>query len=121
MLSIGLGAIYSVAHTDNFMYWLGDDRQVYRLASGGGSEQLSTSAIAYAMENYTTVDDAVGWVMTLSGQKFYVLTFPSANKTWVVNEAFGNEGWFELSADTLRGRYNATSHLYLYCKHLLAD
>ena len=118
--SIGLSAIHSVASNDEFMYWLSDDRQVYQ-AAGGSERRVSSIAIAHAIEGYTTVDDAVGWTMTLEGQNFYVLSFPSENKTWVINEGLGENGWFEISADLNQGKYNCTSYSYNYNKHLVAD
>ena len=118
--SIGIAAAHSVASNDEFMYWLSDDRQVYQ-ASGGSERRVSSIAIAHAIENYDAVDDAVGWTMTLEGQNFYILSFPSANKTWAISEALGENGWFELSADTNQGKYNCTSHSYAYNKHLVAD
>lgn len=120
MMSIGLSALHSVSHNDNFLYWLGDDRQVYQ-ASGGTPRRISSIAISHAIENYTAVSDAVGWTMTLEGQNFYIISFPSENKTWCLNEGLGDDGWFELSADLLEGKYNATSHSYLNGKHFVAD
>lgn len=119
IISIGIAAIHSVDHNDNFMYWLGDDRQVYQ-ASGGRQNRISSIAVAHAIEGYETVDDAVGWTMTLEGQNFYVLTFPTENQTWAVNEGLGNDGWFQLSSGLTGGKYNATSHSYVYGKHLVS-
>lgn len=118
--SIGLAAIHSVASNDEFMYWLSDDRQVYQ-ASGGTERRVSNIAIAHAIESYDIVADAVGWTMTLEGQNFYILSFPTANKTWALSEGLNENGWFELSADTDQGKYNCTSHSYNYNKHLVAD
>jgi len=120
MMSIGLAAIHSVDHNDNFMYWLGDDRQIYQ-ASGGTPRRISSKAISHAIENYDFVDDAVAYTYTLEGQNFYQITFPTENKTWVVNEELGDDGWFEVSADRNGGKYNATSHTFIYGKHLISD
>lgn len=120
MLSIGLAATHSVAHNDAFMYWLSDDRQIYQ-ASSGAARSVSSIAIAHAMEGYSVVDDAVAYTYTMEGQNFYQITFPTENKTWVINESLGNNGWFEVSADRDGGKYNATSHNFIYGKHLVAD
>jgi hypothetical protein len=118
MISIGLAAVHSTAHNDNFLYWLGDDRQVYQ-AAGGTQNRISDKAVAHAIENYTTVSDAVGYTLTMEGQNFYILSFPTENKTWMVNESMGDKGWTELASEA--GKYNSTSHNYVYGKHLLAD
>jgi len=120
IVSVGLAALHAPAHNDEFLYWLGDDRQVYRTAGGGNFQRISSIAIAHAIEGYDVVDDAVGWTMTLEGQNFYVLTFPTENQTWAVNEGLGNDGWFQLSADLLMGRYNVNSHSFIYGKHLVS-
>lgn len=122
IISVGIGAIHSVCNNDNFMYWLGDDRQVYQ-ASGGRANRVSNKAISGKIEQYDTVSDAIGWPLTMEGQNFYVLTFPTANKTWVFPEELGENGWFELSADRFLGKYNATSLLYDYTngKNYVAD
>lgn len=120
MTSIGIAAIHSVDHNDNFMYWLGDDRQVYR-ATSGSTDRISSKAISHAMEGYITVADAVGWTMTLEGQNFFIINFPTENKTWAVNEELGENGWFQISSGINGGKYNATSHQYIYGKHIVAD
>ncbi len=58
--------------------------------------------------------------MTLEGQNFYFLTFPTEGQTWVVNEGLGNDGWFQLSSGLDDGQYSATSHSYVYGKHLVS-
>lgn len=117
---VGLDALHSVAHTDKFIYWLGDDKTVYR-AIAGNAQPISSIPIAHAMEGYAVTDDAVGYTFRKEGQNFYVLTFPTENKTWCLSEALGIDGWFNLSSDTNRGKYNATSHMFVYNKHLLSD
>lgn len=120
MMSIGLSAIHSVANNDSFIYWLGDDRQVYQ-ASGGSFNRVSSIAIAHAIEGYAVVSDAVGFTMTMEGQNFYMITFPTEGKTWMINEGLGKNGWFQLSADSLGGKYNINSHAFINGKHHFAD
>jgi hypothetical protein len=117
---IGLDSLHSVANTDKFIYWLGDDKMVYRAISGN-AQSISSIPVAHAMEGYEKTNDAVGYTFRMEGQNFYVLTFPTENKTWCLSEALGIDGWFNLSADTNRGKYNATSHMFVYGKHILAD
>ena len=82
---------------------------------------MSTIPLANSFEACETVSDAVGYTFRIQGQNFYVLSFPTENKTFCLNEALGTDGWFNLSADTNRGKYNATSHMFVYNKHLLSD
>jgi hypothetical protein len=115
---VGLDALHSVAHTDEFVYWLGDDKTVYRAVSGN-AQAISTIPVAHAIEGYTTTSDAAGYTFRIEGQNFYAIIFPTADKTWCFSEA--SQQWFNLSSDTDRGKYNATSHMFVYNKHLLAD
>lgn len=117
---VGLKSLHSVANTDKFVYWLGDDNTVYRGISGQ-ARPITSIPLAHAIENYPDTSDAIGYTAKFEGQNFYFLTFPSANKTWCLSEALGVDGWFNLSSDTDRGRYKATSHMFVYNKNLIAD
>lgn len=120
IISIGLAALHSLASNDNLMYWLGDDRQIYQ-STRSTANRISSKAISHAIEGYDVVSDAVGWTMTFEGQNFYVITFPTENATWVVNEELGENGWFQLSGDTNQGKYNSTSYVSLDGEHFVAD
>ena len=93
---IGLAAVNSVAKLDNSLFWLGSDSRgkgiVYR-ANGYTGVRLSTHAVEYAIQNYSTVADAVGYTYQQEGHAFYVLSFPTANATWVYDVA--TNGWHE--------------------------
>lgn len=82
----GLWARHSVAKVDNTIMWLGgDDRGVGVVwrAKGYLPQRVSTFAIEYAIRSYSTTTDAVGFAYQERGHNFYVLTFPTAAKTWV--------------------------------------
>jgi hypothetical protein len=98
------------------MYWLSDDRKVYRIP---GLQPVQDIGLANVIENYTTVNDAVGFCCTKQGQNFYHLTFPSEDETWVYCEAV-NE-WVNLSRNTTAGRDVAHSYVFAYGKHLVGD
>lgn len=117
--SVGLGAIFSLAHTDNAMYWLGDDNAIYR-ASGNIEERISDEGISNTLEGMTTTDDAFGYTLTINGQDFYLITFPSEDRTFVINERLGVDGWFELSSGTNKGMYSGTSLANVYGKNIIA-
>lgn len=115
IFEIGCASKFSVANTDEFMYWLGDDNAIYR-ASGGTKERISTTAISNAIEGYSTTVSAIGQTFTLQGMNFYMLTFPTANKTWCLNESLGKNGWFELSSGLQYGQYEVSSIIQAYGK-----
>jgi hypothetical protein len=123
-ISVGIGAIHSMANTDRALYWLGDDKAIYRVA-GGINERVSDDGISNTIENMTTIDDAFGYTFTLQGQDFYLITFPSENRTFVINERLGANGWFELSSGVKKEgfdtAYSGTSLLQVYNKLIVAN
>lgn len=120
IIQVGTDAIHSVANTDDALYWLGDDKAVYR-TSGGQRERISTEGISNALEGYTRTDDAIGYTFTFQGMNFYVLTFPTADQTWCLNESLDDKGWFNISSGTLGKSYQGTSLINVYGKNFVAD
>ena len=93
---IGCVAPYSVAKLDNSLFWLGTDARgqgvVYR-ANGYNGVRVSTHAIEWQIQQYSTMSDAVAYTYQQDGHSFYVLTFPTANATWVYDAA--TQVWHE--------------------------
>lgn len=97
---IGCLAAYSVAKLDNGLFWLGADARgngiVYR-SKGYSGERVSTHAVEWQIQQYSTLSDAVGYTYQQDGHSFYVLNFPTANTTWVYDVATGvwheRAGW----------------------------
>jgi len=108
---LGCAATFSVSKMDNGLFWLGADARgqgmVYR-ANGYRGERISTHAIEYAIAQYGNISDAIAYTYQQEGHSFYVLTFPSANATWVYDAATG--AWHERAAwengEFLRHRSN---------------
>jgi hypothetical protein len=113
----GLGALHSVANDGQVIYFFGSDDQVYSLL-GASATPLLPKVIVREIQSFTTKDDAIGWCMSIDGQWFYVLKFPSADRTFVYPK--GGE-WFELSSGVMGGRYNGDGYAYCFGKHLIAD
>ena len=103
---IGCAAPYSIAKLDNTVFWLGSDPRgnamVYK-AAGYGAQRVSTHGIEKVLQGYRFVGDAIGYSYQQEGHTFYVLTFPSANATWVFDAAT-NE-WHERGS-WKQGHYN---------------
>ena len=93
---LGCAAAYSVAKLDNGLFWLGADARgkgiVYR-SNGYTGVRISTHAIEWQIQSYSRIDDAIGYTYQQDGHSFYVLTFPTANATWVFDVATG--AWHE--------------------------
>ena len=93
---IGCQAPYSVAKLDNALFWLGRDARgngiVYR-SKGYTGQRISTHAVEWQIQQYTTLADAVAYTYQQDGHAFYVLNFPTANTTWVYDVS--TEVWHE--------------------------
>lgn len=117
LITIGLGAIHSIANDGTLVYFFANDNQVYALNSGV-PVPLLPKVIVREIKAFTTKDDAVGWTMQVDGQWFYVLKFPDAGRTFIYPK--GGE-WFELSSGVSGGRYSGDGYAFAYGKHLIPD
>ena len=93
---IGCVATFSVAKLDNTLFWLGTDARgqgiVYK-ANGYSGQRVSTHAVEWQIQQYGNISDAIAYTYQQDGHSFYVLTFPSANATWVYDAA--TQAWHE--------------------------
>ena len=98
---IGCAATYSVAKLDNGLFWLGaDDRGrgiVYR-SQGYTGVRISTHAVEWQIQQYGDISDAIAYTYQQDGHAFYVLTFPTAQATWVFDVAA--QAWHERASFT---------------------
>ena len=107
---IGCAATFSVAKLDNGLFWLGADARgkgiVYR-ANGYTGQRISTHAVEWQIQQYENISDAVAYTYQMDGHAFYVLTFPSANATWVYDVSTGawheRAGWYNGQQTRQRG------------------
>lgn len=117
-IKVGLDAVYSVANTEVFVYFLADDLRVYRLRDST-EENISSVSISQQIEGFATTNDARGFCFSWQGQNFYYLTFPTANKTFLYSETLNQ--WVNLSYGLIGEKHLANSYAFCYGKHLVAD
>ena len=85
----GCMAPYSAATYDQSVYWLSQSPDGQALVMRGNNymaERISTHAIEAEIARYA-LGDAIGHCFQIGGHTFYQLTFPTADKTWVFDEA----------------------------------
>lgn len=93
----GCAAKFSPAKINNTVVWLGRDgngQGIVLQADGYTPIRISTHGIEYQLSTYSTISDAIGMTYQLGGHAFYVLTFPTADKTWQFD--FSTGVWSEL-------------------------
>jgi hypothetical protein len=118
----GLAAPRATAKEDNTAFFLGEERRFYRL-DGFTPIGISTPAIEAEWQNYSTVSDAFCFSYSWAGHKFIVVTFPTANKSWVYDISSGlwheRESW-DINGRSL-GRWLGNCALDCYGKTLIGD
>jgi hypothetical protein len=99
---IGCSASQSIARLGSSLVWLGASERGQNIVIK--TEQysyidISSRAVETAIASYPLISDAIGFVYEEDGHLFYVLTFPTADKTWVydqtASEAAGTPQWHE--------------------------
>lgn len=86
----------SVASQLGTVFWLGEDRVVYR-SDGFQPVRVSTHAIEQAIAGYSAITDAVGSVYEQEGHVFYVLSFPTAGETFIYD--LSTQLWHERESE----------------------
>ena len=125
-LQFGCAAKHSLAQADGSIYWISQTPQGSRMVMrtmNYDRQRVSNFAIEAEFQTYSKVDDAIGWVEQFSGHFWYVLTFPTANKTWVFD--ISADEWFERAALLPSGeftRHRANCYTFaLGSVHLVGD
>lgn len=122
---VGCAAPFSVNRLDNTIYWLARDRNgggMVMRADGYKPARVSDHALETALASYDVIEDAFAWTYQQAGHTFYLLTFPTAQKTWCFDVASGmwHEREYRLS-DNATTRHRANSHAYFDGKNLVGD
>lgn len=121
----GCAAVHSVAKTDMKVFWLSanDKGQGMVFQSEGYSpRRISTHAMERAIATYGDISDAVAYTYQQEGHSWYVLNFPSADRTWSYDSSTGlwNErGWRR--SDGQFGRHRSNCHMYFDHKNIVGD
>lgn len=127
-MEVGIAAQYSVARVataqGTTIMWLGGDERgagVVFAANGFIPQRVSNHALEYWLSKQVVISDAVGYAMQDQGHNFYVLWFPTANATWVLDMDLGF--WHQRSS--LVGgapvAHLGRCHTYNFGRHLIGD
>lgn len=82
----GCAAPHSIARVGDSLVWLGKNEQgqnVVKRTVGYQIENFSTIGVNHAIAGYSITNDAIAYAYLEDGHLFYVLTFPTADHTWV--------------------------------------
>lgn len=91
-INYGVAAPWSAVSLGESLIWVSRSElghlQVVE-ARGFDARVVSTPALDHLFADYTVTEDAIGWGYSERGHLFYVLTFPSADRTWVYDLTTG--------------------------------
>ncbi|HNA22764.1 MAG TPA: packaged DNA stabilization protein, partial [Agitococcus sp.] len=121
----GCAAALSVAKLDNTVFFLGRNVYghglVYRL-NQYVPQIVSNRGIEQMINTFARIDDAIAYAYQKNGHSFYVLTFPTANKTLVYDASIQDPDMAWSVRETYNlGRDRATCHAFAFNKHLVGD
>jgi hypothetical protein len=125
-LEHGCAAKFSVAKIDNTVFWLGKDKlgqgTVWR-AQGYTPVRIGTHALEFAIGGYSDISDAIAYTYQQEGHSFYVLTFPTANKTWVYDASTNlwHERAYLKPSDGSMNRHRSNCHIFYNNLHMVGD
>jgi hypothetical protein len=103
----GIAAPFSVGVADEEVIWLSRNDQgqgivLAAAANGYQTRPISTQALVNEFQTYATLGDAQAYVRQEGEHVYYVLTFPTANKTWVYDKTTSallqTPTWHQLAA-----------------------
>lgn len=117
----GVDAKWSICKFDNSVAFLGkrdtDGALQVVVLEGYQPRRISNEAIEYEIGTYSVTSDAIGQTYTSNGHTFYILSFPSANKTWVYDAS--TTLWHE--RETSGTRDIADYYTYFSGKTIVSD
>ena len=126
LMMVGCGAVRSPAIVGNGLFWLGRNSRGEAVAfaeQNFAPIRVSNHAVEWAWGQYTSIDDAIGYGYEEDGHTFYVLSFPSANATWVLDTKTGfwtEWDWWNLTLGVSEAAL-ARFHCFCFGKHLTLD
>jgi hypothetical protein len=104
---IGCAAKHSIARLGTKLAWLGKNEQGENfvvVTNQYDYDRISNHGVETAIASYPLTSDAIGWAYEEEGHWFYVLTFPTADKTWVydlkASDAAGKPQWHQRASFT---------------------
>jgi hypothetical protein len=122
----GTASGWTCQSIDNSVFWLAANRDgegmVFR-SQGYSPMRISTHALETAMRGYSTISDAFAFSFQLDGHVFYVLTFPTADATWMYDastQQWTEWLWYDQTNNAFH-RHRAADHVFFNRKHLIGD
>lgn len=124
-IQYGCESAHSIAQLDSSLIWLSKNESGQALILRTveyDAQKISTYAIEQEISSYSKISDANAFTYQQSGHAFYVINFPSADKTWCYD--FSTGLWHErawLDENGLLHRHRANFHAFYKGRHVVGD
>lgn len=127
----GCAAKFSVAKmTDGTgtgtVLWLSRNdqgRAMFVRLVGYQPQRISGHALEFQLAQYSRIDDAIAYAYQQEGHSFYVVSFPTADKTWCYDtstELWHERAYREPNTGILK-RHRSNCYMFFEDKHLVGD
>jgi hypothetical protein len=117
---IGCGAVDSIVEINEKIYCLSNKKSIMR-STGYSFEIISTPTINYQISSYATISDALAFTYTLEGREFYVIHFPTPDKTWALDvESLYWHEWQSLTG-SVAGAFRGVTGVVFNSAQLVGD
>lgn len=124
-MEYGCKAKASAIRFANTVAWLGDGPNasgVVWMAEGYTPKRISNHAVEFAIQGYANPEQATAYTYQQDGHVFYVLNFPSADRSWVFDIATGQ--WHERAYLGIDGKFQrdrGDNYCFAYDTNVVGD
>lgn len=124
----GLAATFGAARLDNSLFWIGQDERGARMAwraEGYKGSRITNHSEENLWQSFGRVDDAVSYACQINGHTWWVIYFPSADRTRVYDAATNTWAEWTFLDDTnqppTEHAHRSWNHQFAFGKHLVGD
>jgi len=122
--TVGCSAALAPTVIDNNIYFP-DDKDQVRRTQGYSTQIISTEGIEKTISGFDTVSDAKGFNVKMRSNWWYVLVYPSENRSLIydVTASARLQGnvWYEWESFPFNGRHRINNFIYFGRKYLIGD
>ncbi|NNP70933.1 packaged DNA stabilization protein [Acinetobacter sp. Ac_5812] len=125
-IPVGCAAKNSISVFGSSLIWLAQtehgENQIM-MTQGYQMQRISNHAIETEISNYPKTNDAYAFSYQQNGHGFYLISFPSAKKTWVFDATTNmwHERSFYKPANATHEHHRAQTHCFFNNEHLVGD
>lgn len=121
----GCVAPYSISQVDISLLWLSQDKQgncIVVMSDGYSVKRVSPHALEAEWQTYGTLSNAIAYIHQIEGHAFYVLTFPSEDKTYCAD--ISEDQWHRrasIDSNGVEHRHRSNCYAFAYGYNLVGD